>query len=94
MLPSRRVPPLRLVLMVMATRRIGTTFGRDCYETKQYDPFGVVTATTGTGPQLLTTGFQGDWTDPETGDVNMGARWYNPSAFKEMGELIAWIKGA
>jgi hypothetical protein len=29
-------------------------------ETKQYDPFGVVTATTGTGPQLPTTGFQGD----------------------------------
>jgi RHS repeat-associated protein len=48
-------------------------------ETKQYDPFGLVTATTGTGTQLPTTGFQSDWTDPATGDVNMGARWYNPS---------------
>jgi RHS repeat-associated protein len=53
--------------------------GATVSETKQYDPFGVVTATTGTGPQLPTTGYQGDWTDPTTGDVNMGARWYNPS---------------
>jgi len=25
-------------------------------------------------------GFQGDFTDPATGDVNMGARWYTPSS--------------
>ncbi|WP_433161682.1 RHS repeat-associated core domain-containing protein [Kribbella sp. CA-247076] len=23
-------------------------------------------------------GYQGDWTDPRTGDVNQAARWYNP----------------
>jgi RHS repeat-associated protein len=51
-------------------------------DSKQYDPFGAVTSAvtlvTGSGAQLATTGFQGDWTDPTTGDVNMGARWYTP----------------
>jgi RHS repeat-associated protein len=47
-------------------------------DSKQYDPFGVVASAVGSGSQLATTGFQGDWTDPTTGDVNMGARWYNP----------------
>lgn len=37
-----------------------------------YDPFGKVT---GTLPQL---GFQGEWTDADTGQVNMHARWYQP----------------
>jgi RHS repeat-associated protein len=40
-----------------------------------YDPFGVVTARTGDTGNL---GFQGDWTDPVTDQVNMGARWYDP----------------
>jgi RHS repeat-associated protein len=44
--------------------------------TKSYDPFGKVIASTGT-PSYF--GYQGDYTDPTTGDVNMGARWYNPS---------------
>jgi RHS repeat-associated protein len=55
------------------------------HASKQYDPFGAVTnATTstamasfGTAGKLL--GFQGDYTDPTSGDVNMGARWYNPT---------------
>jgi RHS repeat-associated protein len=40
-----------------------------------YDPYGQKTATTGTQSNV---GFQGDWTDPDTGQVNMGARWYEP----------------
>jgi RHS repeat-associated protein len=43
---------------------------------KVYDPFGAVIGTSGLPS---TIGYQGDYTDPTTGDVNMGARWYNPS---------------
>ncbi|MFC0433664.1 polymorphic toxin-type HINT domain-containing protein [Kutzneria buriramensis] len=42
-----------------------------------YDPFGQVTATSGTQQSI---GFQGAYTDPDTAQVHMGARWYNPSA--------------
>jgi RHS repeat-associated protein len=42
-----------------------------------YDPFGKVTAKTGNTGSL---GYQGDWTDQATGAVDMGARWYDPSA--------------
>ncbi len=42
---------------------------------QSYDPFGAVVATTGTLP--ITAGFQGDWTDPSTAQVWMGARWYD-----------------
>ncbi len=44
---------------------------------KLFDPFGKVM-----GTSLLPSppiGYQSDYTDPTTGDVNMGARWYNPS---------------
>ncbi|MBO0822379.1 MAG: AHH domain-containing protein [Actinobacteria bacterium] len=41
-----------------------------------YDPWGNITATTGTMPAL---GYQGSYTDPATGLVDMGARWYNPT---------------
>ncbi|MEW9532855.1 RHS repeat-associated core domain-containing protein [Microbispora sp. NPDC049125] len=40
-----------------------------------YSPFGQVTATGGARSQL---GFQGEWTDADTGEVNMYARWYQP----------------
>lgn len=40
-----------------------------------YDPFGTVTQRTGSTGAI---GFQGDWTDPGTGQVDMGARWYSP----------------
>jgi RHS repeat-associated protein len=40
-----------------------------------YDPFGNPTAFTGTRARV---GFQGDWTDPDTGQVDMGSRWYEP----------------
>jgi RHS repeat-associated protein len=41
-----------------------------------YDPFGKVTAKAGNTGAL---GFQGDWTDQTTGQVDMGARWYDPA---------------
>ncbi|MFY1672501.1 LamG-like jellyroll fold domain-containing protein [Plantactinospora sp. WMMB334] len=41
-----------------------------------YDPFGQRIATAGEESNL---GFQGDWTDPATDQVNMGARWYDPA---------------
>ncbi|MGW7361668.1 DNRLRE domain-containing protein [Streptomyces sp. NPDC054802] len=40
-----------------------------------YSPFGKVTARTGTPGPL---GYQGEYTDPSTGQVNMHARWYDP----------------
>jgi RHS repeat-associated protein len=43
--------------------------------TSVYDPFGVPTVKTGPGPAI---GFQADWTEPSTGNVWMGARWYTP----------------
>ncbi|WP_191304184.1 LamG-like jellyroll fold domain-containing protein [Lentzea cavernae] len=45
-------------------------------DSTSYDPWGKVTASTGTKRAV---GFQGDWTDPDSGHVNMGARWYDPS---------------
>ncbi|MFI8087975.1 DNRLRE domain-containing protein [Streptomyces sp. NPDC086080] len=40
-----------------------------------YSPYGKVTAASGsTGP----LGYQGEYTDPDTGQVNMHARWYDP----------------
>ncbi|MFE9751445.1 DNRLRE domain-containing protein [Saccharothrix saharensis] len=46
-------------------------------DTATFDPFGRAVATTGTKQSL---GYQGDWTDPDTGQVNMTARWYNPGS--------------
>jgi RHS repeat-associated protein len=43
-----------------------------------YDPWGAVTA--GGGSLSGHLGFQSGWTDPATGKVLMGARWYAPSA--------------
>ena len=42
-----------------------------------YDPFGEVAAVTGVSQ--ITVGFQGDYTDPTTSEVWMGARWYDPT---------------
>jgi len=53
--------------------------------TNGFDPFGVPTS----GSAILASamppanassafGYQGDWTDPSTGAVNMSARWYDP----------------
>ncbi|MDR8410982.1 DUF6531 domain-containing protein [Nonomuraea sp. 3-1Str] len=43
--------------------------------TTNYDPFGTITAQTGVKTNL---GYQGAYTDPDTGKVNMHARWYQP----------------
>lgn len=43
--------------------------------TRAFDPFGKVTSSTGENAGI---GYQGDWTDPDTGLVNMTARWYRP----------------
>ncbi|MEU7827460.1 LamG-like jellyroll fold domain-containing protein [Nonomuraea sp. NPDC049129] len=40
-----------------------------------YDPYGKVVANSGTKRDV---GYQGGWTDPATGKVNMAARWYDP----------------
>ncbi|WP_237316649.1 RHS repeat-associated core domain-containing protein [Streptomyces sp. JJ36] len=41
-----------------------------------YSPFGQVTAQTGAQGPL---GYQGEYTDPDSGQVNMHARWYDPA---------------
>jgi RHS repeat-associated protein len=43
---------------------------------RSYSPFGQVTASGGTQTAL---GYQDQYTDPSSGNVNMGARWYQPS---------------
>jgi RHS repeat-associated protein len=45
--------------------------------TTVYNPYGEVQTRTGETSLL---GFQGDWTDPDTDHVWMGARWYQPSS--------------
>lgn len=42
-----------------------------------YDPFGKVTGTSGAERPI---GYQGDYTDPDTGQVNMTARWCDPGS--------------
>jgi RHS repeat-associated protein len=44
--------------------------------TRNYEPFGTVTASTGSGAPTI--GYQSDWTDPSTANVWMGARFYSP----------------
>ena len=46
-------------------------------DTRTYDPFGNSTNASGLKYRV---GYQGDWTDPRSGDVNQGARWYNPGS--------------
>ncbi|TMR22623.1 hypothetical protein ETD86_10830 [Nonomuraea turkmeniaca] len=54
---------------------IGTFSGTALATTTAYNPFGEVTAQTGPKTSL---GYQGEYTDPDTGTVNMHARWYQP----------------
>lgn len=44
-----------------------------------YDPFGTRTPGSSTAGATTYLGYQGDWTDPTTGGVRMGARWYEPT---------------
>ncbi|MFC5748433.1 RHS repeat-associated core domain-containing protein [Actinomadura rugatobispora] len=46
-------------------------------ESTAYEPFGQPMARSG---GALGIGYQGDWTDPGTGQVNMHARWYEPKS--------------
>ncbi|MFI6786976.1 LamG-like jellyroll fold domain-containing protein [Nonomuraea sp. NPDC050383] len=51
------------------------TFITSLQTSTAYDPFGIVTAQTGAKTNL---GYQGNYTDQDTGKVNMHARWYQP----------------
>src|SRR5690606_28657881 len=51
------------------------TFTTSLVTSTSFDPFGAVTAQTGAATTL---GYQGEYTDPDTGKVNMHARWYQP----------------
>lgn len=55
---------------------VGTFTGTALSSTTTYNPFGEVTAQMGAKPSL---GYQSEYTDPDTGNVNMHARWYQPS---------------
>ncbi|GAA3098348.1 hypothetical protein GCM10017600_73480 [Streptosporangium carneum] len=54
---------------------VGTFSGTALVDSAAYDPFGTVTQRTGAQRSL---GYQGEYTDPDTGKVNMHARWYQP----------------
>ncbi|MEU0482250.1 polymorphic toxin-type HINT domain-containing protein [Streptosporangium sp. NPDC006013] len=54
---------------------VGTFSGTALVDSAAYDPFGEVTHRSGT---QRTLGYQGEYTDPDTGKVNMHARWYQP----------------
>ncbi|WP_271218108.1 RHS repeat-associated core domain-containing protein [Streptosporangium carneum] len=54
---------------------VGTFSGTALVDSTAYDPFGQITHQTGTQRSL---GYQGEYTDPDTGKVNMHARWYQP----------------
>jgi RHS repeat-associated protein len=52
-----------------------TATGNALTSSAGYDPYGNLTATSGSRADL---GYQGGWTDPATGFVNTASRWYNP----------------
>ncbi|MEV0754584.1 LamG-like jellyroll fold domain-containing protein [Streptosporangium sp. NPDC050280] len=54
---------------------VGTFSGTALVDSVAYDPFGKPIHRSGT-PRGL--GYQGEYTDPDTGKVNMHARWYQP----------------
>jgi RHS repeat-associated protein len=58
---------------------VGTTpvSGTSLSASRAYDPWGTQTASSGSLPAR---GFQGDWTNPATGRVDMNARQYTPAS--------------
>jgi RHS repeat-associated protein len=56
---------------------VGRYLGAAVDGLKTFDPFGKVTGSSGDVSPL---GYQGDWTDGDTGAVNMTARWYSPAS--------------
>ncbi|MBR7826391.1 hypothetical protein KDK95_08765 [Actinospica sp. MGRD01-02] len=55
-----------------------TSSGTALTGTESYNPLGKVLTNTGTTASL-SAGYQSEWTDTSTGEVNMAARWYNPA---------------
>ncbi|MBL7497741.1 RHS repeat-associated core domain-containing protein, partial [Frankia sp. CNm7] len=53
-----------------------TIDGTALTDDRAYDPFGAPVVA---GDPNLRIGYQGSWTDPDTGLVNAQARWYNPA---------------
>jgi RHS repeat-associated protein len=53
-----------------------TPAGTSLAGSTSYGPLGNVTASAGAVGNL---GYQSGWTDPSSGDVNMGSRWYSPA---------------
>jgi RHS repeat-associated protein len=53
-----------------------TASGTGLASSTTYSPWGQVLGTSGPAVQV---GYQGQWTDPGTGQVNMGSRFYQPS---------------
>jgi RHS repeat-associated protein len=53
-----------------------TASGTSLVGSTTYNPWGQVLGTSGPAVQV---GYQGQWTDPATGQVNMGSRFYQPS---------------
>ncbi|MDP4512070.1 RHS repeat-associated core domain-containing protein [Nonomuraea turcica] len=53
-----------------------TATGTSLIDSVAYNPFGEVVTRTGAAHSL---GYQGAYTDPSTGKVNMAARWYQPT---------------
>ncbi|MFF9647208.1 LamG-like jellyroll fold domain-containing protein [Kitasatospora aureofaciens] len=72
-------PNPRLVISDQHTDVVATIdpSGKNVAGSTAYDPFGKPTASAGVGNSL---GYQGGWTDPASGDVNMAARWYRPGS--------------
>ena len=54
-----------------------TATGSSLSGSTSYDPWGTVTAVSGTQAGRL--GYQSQYTDPVSGQVDMGARWYDPA---------------
>ncbi|WP_187414889.1 polymorphic toxin-type HINT domain-containing protein [Nonomuraea sp. PA05] len=54
---------------------VATYTGTALNSSTSYDPFGETAAQTGDETNL---GYQGEYTDPDSGKVNMHARWYQP----------------
>ncbi|MEU1286998.1 LamG-like jellyroll fold domain-containing protein [Kitasatospora sp. NPDC005856] len=72
-------PNPRLVISDQHTDVVATIdlSGKSVAGSTAYDPFGKPTASAGATNSL---GYQGGWTDPASGDVNMAARWYHPGS--------------
>ncbi|WP_167530712.1 LamG-like jellyroll fold domain-containing protein [Microbispora hainanensis] len=63
------------VMTDIHTDVVATYDGTALVDSTAYSPFGEVVAQTGTKRSV---GYQSEWTDPDTGKVNMHARWYIP----------------